>query len=88
MKTFQLNKKDIEYMTNVTTLMQQLNLQFNGLDTLLKVYVFNQLAPRFNIDQNKKDQEIKYDLIKGELYVVEPEGDKVAPSEVVEPKKK
>lgn len=80
MKTFVMEKKDVEYMTTLTSCMQQLNLQFNGLDTLLKVYVFNTLAPRFGIDQKVSGQEVKYDLLKGELYLME-KGDSVIPSE-------
>lgn len=61
MKTFQLSKKDLEFMTPVDANLQALNVA-------LQVYVINNIYPRLAL---QKDAKSRYDIAKGELYVFE-----------------
>lgn len=61
MKTFQLSKKDLEFLTPVDANMQALNVA-------LQVYIINNVYPRLSLS---KDTKSRYDITKGELYVFE-----------------
>jgi len=61
MKTFQLSKKDLEFLTPVDANMQALNIA-------LQVYIINNVYPRLSLTKETKS---RYDITKGELYVYE-----------------
>lgn len=61
MKTFILSKKDLTYLT-------PLDATMNGLNVAIQVYVINSVFKRLSIEPNSK---ARYDLDRGEVYVME-----------------
>ena len=65
MKTYTLSKQDLEYM-------QPVNANLQALNTAIQVYIINVVFPRIGL---KKDAQARYDISKGEVYLLE-ESDK------------
>lgn len=77
MKTFTLSKKDLAYL-------QPLDATMTGLNIAIQSYVISVVYKRLEIDSNAKG---RYDLDKGEIYVLEPKDEmKTGPKTPVVPK--
>lgn len=61
MKTYSLSKQDMEYLQPIYANMQAIN-------TAIQVYIINVLFPRLGLP---KETQARYDITRGEIYVVE-----------------